>query len=38
MWDALRGALGKPGSPLKIIIIGTLAPDTRRGRGIGTGT
>lgn len=26
MWDALTGALGKPGSPLKIIIIGTLAP------------
>ena len=26
MWDALTGALGKPGSPLKIIVIGTLAP------------
>ena len=26
MWDALTGALGKPGSPLKIIIVGTLAP------------
>ena len=26
MWDALTGALGKPGSPLKIVIIGTLAP------------
>ena len=26
MWDALTGALGKPGSPLRIIIIGTLAP------------
>ena len=26
LWDALTGALGKPGSPLKIIIIGTLAP------------
>ena len=26
MWDALTGAQGKPGSPLKIIIIGTLAP------------
>ena len=26
MWQALTGALGKPGSPLKIIIIGTLAP------------
>ena len=26
MWDALTGAQGKAGSPLKIIIIGTLAP------------
>ena len=26
MWDALTGAQGKPGSPLKILIIGTLAP------------
>ena len=26
LWDALTGALGKPGSPLKIIVIGTLAP------------
>ena len=26
MWDALTGAQGKPGSPLKIIIVGTLAP------------
>ena len=26
MWDALTGALGKPGSKLKIIVIGTLAP------------
>ena len=26
MFDALTGAQGKPGSPLKIIIIGTLAP------------
>ena len=26
MWDALTGALGKPGSPMKIVIIGTLAP------------
>ena len=26
LWDALTGALGKPGSPLKIVIIGTLAP------------
>ena len=26
MWDALTGALGKPGSPLNIIVIGTLAP------------
>ena len=26
MWDALTGAVGKPGSPLKIIVIGTLAP------------
>ena len=26
MWDALTGALGKPGSPMKIIAIGTLAP------------
>ena len=26
MWQALTGALGKPGSPLRIIIIGTLAP------------
>ena len=26
MWDALQTAQGKPGSPLKVIIIGTLAP------------
>ena len=26
LWDALTGALGKPGSKLKIIVIGTLAP------------
>ena len=26
MWDALTGALGKPGSPMKIIAIGTIAP------------
>ena len=26
MWDALTGALGKPGSPLQIVVIGTLAP------------
>ena len=26
MWQALVGALGKPGSPMKIIAIGTLAP------------
>ena len=26
MWDALTGAQGKPGSPMRIIIIGTLAP------------
>ena len=26
MWDALTGAQGKPGSPLKIVIVGTLAP------------
>ena len=26
MWDALTGALGKPGSPMRIVIIGTLAP------------
>ena len=26
MWDALQTAMGKPGSPLKVIIIGTLAP------------
>ena len=26
MWDALTGAQGKPGSPLKIIVIGTVAP------------
>ena len=29
MWDALTGALGKPGSPMKIIVIGTLAPAAR---------
>ena len=29
MWDALTGAQGKPGSPLKIVIIGTLAPAAR---------
>ena len=29
MWDALTGALGKPGSPLKIIVIGTLAPSAK---------
>ena len=32
MWDALAGAQGKPGSPLKIVIIGTLAPE---GTGAG---
>ena len=26
MWTALTGALGKPGSPMRIVIIGTLAP------------
>ena len=26
MWDALTTAMGKPGSPLKILLIGTLAP------------
>ena len=26
MWDALATARGKPGSPLKILVIGTLAP------------
>ena len=26
LWTALTGAQGKPGSPLKIIVIGTLAP------------
>ena len=26
MWQALTGALGKPGSPLRIVVIGTLAP------------
>ena len=26
MWDALTGALGKPGSPMRIVVIGTLAP------------
>ena len=26
MWDALTTARGKPGSPLKILLIGTLAP------------
>ena len=26
MWTALTGALGKPGSPLRIVVIGTLAP------------
>ena len=28
MWDALATARGKPGSPLKILLIGTLAPST----------
>ena len=28
MWDALTTARGKPGSPLKILLIGTLAPST----------
>ena len=28
MWDALSTAIGKPGSPLKVILIGTLAPST----------
>ena len=28
MWDALATARGKPGSPLKILLIGTLAPAT----------
>ena len=32
LWDALSSAQGKPGSPLKIIIIGTLAP---QGTGAG---
>ena len=39
MWDALTTARGKPGSPLKILLIGTLAPaltgwwhDLDRGR------
>ena len=32
MWD-LTGALGKPGSPLKIIVIGTLAHLWLPGRG-----
>ena len=26
MWDALQTALGKPGSPMKVIVIGTIAP------------
>ena len=26
MWDALRTAQGKPGSPMRLILIGTLAP------------
>ena len=26
MWDALTGAMGKPGSKMRIIVIGTLAP------------
>ena len=29
MWDAITTAQGKPGSPLKVILIGTLAPTTR---------
>ena len=29
MWEALTGALGKPGSPMRIIVIGTLAPAAR---------
>ena len=28
MWDALTTARGKPGSPLKILLVGTLAPAT----------
>ena len=28
MWDALSTALGKPNSPLRIVLIGTLAPAT----------
>ena len=28
MWDALATARGKPGSPIKILLIGTLAPAT----------
>ena len=27
MWDSLNGALGKPGSPLKLLLVGTLAPN-----------
>ena len=27
MWDSLNGALGKPGSPLKLILVGCLAPN-----------
>ena len=26
MWDAITGAIGKPGSPLKVVVIGTVAP------------
>ena len=29
MWDAVRTAQGKPGSPLRAILIGTIAPATR---------
>ena len=28
MWDAIETALGKPGSPMKVIVIGTIAPST----------
>ena len=26
MWDAITGSIGKPNSPLKVIVIGTIAP------------
>ena len=28
MWDALSTAIGKPGSPMKIVLIGTVAPSS----------